>query len=92
MDQPVATQDSLQRAANQWIYTKYDVQGRVASTGIWTNGGTAVTRAALQTTLDGISTNLYEAPITTGIGYTNVAWPTTNTTATASDPSPGSRS
>ncbi|MES2112839.1 MAG: DUF6443 domain-containing protein [Bacteroidota bacterium] len=81
MDQPVATQDSLQKNANQWIFTKYDAQGRVASTGIWTNGGTAITRASLQTTLNGISTNLYESQLTTGTGYTNAAWPTGNTTA-----------
>jgi len=85
MDQPVATQDSLQRAANNWIITKYDAMGRPVMTGIWNNGGTggtAITRASLQTILTGITTNLYEAPLNSGNGYTDVAWPTINVTAT----------
>ncbi len=84
MDQQVATQDSLQRANKNWIFAKYDAQGRAVMTGIWNNGGTAISRASLQTTLNGITTNLYEASISTGNGYTNVAWPTTNVTATLS--------
>ena len=82
LDQLVATQDSLQRSISQWEFVKYDVLGRAVVTGIWNNGGTAISRAALQTTLSGISTNLYEAPVNTGNGYTNVAWPTTAVTAT----------
>ncbi len=82
MDQPVATQDSLQRAAKNWIFTKYDSQQRAVISGIWNNGGTAVTRASLQGTLTSITTNLYEAAVNTGNGYTNVAWPTSNVTAT----------
>ena len=85
MDQPVATQDSLQGIAKQWIFTKYDVMGRVVISGIWNNGGTAITRSALQTILNGITTNLYESPTTTGNGYTNVAWPTSNVTTTLSN-------
>ncbi|QEC61756.1 RHS repeat-associated core domain-containing protein [Mucilaginibacter ginsenosidivorans] len=82
MDIPVATQDSLQRANKQWIFTKYDALNRPIWTGIWNNGGTAISRASLQTTLNGISSNLYEATGSSGNGYTNVAWPTTNVTAT----------
>jgi RHS repeat-associated protein len=82
MDQPIATQDSLQRASGQWIFNKYDAQGRSVISGIWNNGGTAVSRASLQSTLTGITTNLYEASVSTGNGYTNVAWPTSNVTAT----------
>ncbi|BAU53127.1 DUF6443 domain-containing protein [Mucilaginibacter gotjawali] len=77
LDQPVATQDSLQRAAKQWIITKYDGAGRPALSGIWTNGNTAITRDSLQNILSTIKTNLWESPITTGTGYSNVAWPTT---------------
>jgi len=77
MDQPVATQDSLQRAAGQWIYTKYDGMGRAINTGIWAS---ATSRASLQTTLTGINSNLFEKAQTTGTGYTNVAWPTSGTT------------
>jgi RHS repeat-associated protein len=85
MDQPVATQDSLQRAAKNWIFTKYDALGRPVLSGIWNNGGTAVGRSSLQSTLTGITTNLWEKPdSTTANGYSNVAWPTTNVTATLS--------
>jgi len=84
MDQPVATQDSLQRANNNWIFTKYDAQGRAVMNGIWNNGNVAIKRVNLQTILTAISTNLYEATSTTGNGYTNVAWPTSNVTATLS--------
>jgi RHS repeat-associated protein len=82
MDQSVATQDSLQRVAKNWVFTKYDVLGRPVLTGLWNNGNVAVTRATLQTTLNGIVTNLYEAPVNSGNGYTNAAWPTTSVTAT----------
>ncbi|RZS93147.1 DUF6443 domain-containing protein [Aquimarina brevivitae] len=34
LDQPVLTQDANQRANNEWLFTKYDVLGRVAYTGI----------------------------------------------------------
>ena len=82
MDLPVATQDANLAANNQWIFTKYDALNRPIWTGIWNNGGTAISQAALQTILTGISTNLYETTSTTGNGYTNVAWPTSNVTAT----------
>jgi hypothetical protein len=36
LDQPVLSQDSLQRLANQWTVTKYDAFGRVILTGLWT--------------------------------------------------------
>ena len=84
MDQPVATQDSLQGIAKQWIFTKYDDRQRVIWTGIWNNGGTSISRSSLQSTLNSISTNLWETPSTSGNGYTNVAWPTTNVTTTLS--------
>lgn len=82
MDQAVASQDANQRANNQWVFTKYDALSRPVMTGIWNNGNTAVTRAALQTTLNGISANLWETSVNTGNGYTNVAWPTGSLTAT----------
>lgn len=78
LDQPVATQDSLQRAANQWIFTKFDAQGRAVQTGIWTG---AVSRASLQSTVNS-QTSLWEAPQNSGNGYTNVAWPASGVTAT----------
>ena len=76
IDQPVATQDSLQRIANQWIYTKYDNAGRTIITGIWSG---TLTITALQTTVSAF-TNFWETPVNTGTGYTDVCWPTAYTT------------
>ena len=84
MDQPLATQDANQRANNQWVFTKYDAQQRAVMTGIWNNNNTAISRPNLQSTLTGITTNLYEANASGGNGYTNAAWPTANVTATLS--------
>ncbi|MEN0052367.1 MAG: DUF6443 domain-containing protein [Mucilaginibacter sp.] len=38
LDQPVLSQDSVQRTMNQWTVTKYDAQGRVVMTGLWNAG------------------------------------------------------
>jgi RHS repeat-associated protein len=78
-DQPVATQDSLQRFAKEWIYTKYDGKGREIMTGIWTNGGTAISQAGLQTAVYAVSA-LWETPLITGNGYTTAAWPASQAT------------
>jgi RHS repeat-associated protein len=74
LDQVVATQDGNQRGANQWAFTKYDVLGRVVWSGVWTNGGVAVSRPDLQNRINGLTSPLWETrPIG---GYpTNVAWP-----------------
>ncbi|GGH14670.1 hypothetical protein FAZ19_07265 [Sphingobacterium alkalisoli] len=50
-DQPILTQDSVQRAAKKWSYTKYDAFGRIASTGIYTNVNPA-TRKQVQAWAD----------------------------------------
>ncbi|NOW99217.1 DUF6443 domain-containing protein, partial [Mucilaginibacter sp. SG564] len=47
LDQPVLSQDSLQRQANQWTVSKYDALGRVIITGLW-NAGSAKTLKSLQ--------------------------------------------
>ncbi|MGN8067809.1 DUF6443 domain-containing protein [Mucilaginibacter sp. 22184] len=41
LDQVIFNQDANQRAQNPqiWTYTQYDVQGRVAMTGIWSSAG-----------------------------------------------------
>jgi len=75
LDQPVATQDSVQRNNKNWTITKYDALGRVALTGIWNNNGFSIAQDALQARLTGWTTNLWETPTNTGNGYTNVAWP-----------------
>jgi len=84
MDQPVATQDANQAAANEWIFTKYDGQGRVIITGIWNNSGNPISQANLQAALTAITTNLYETPQSTGNGYSNMAWPTGSVSQTLS--------
>lgn len=83
LDQPVASQDSLLRLMNNWIITKYDALGRAIGTAIWNNNNVAVAQTTLQTTLNGITTNLWEKPDTTvnSTGYTLTAWPTTYITA-----------
>jgi hypothetical protein len=43
-------------------------------TGIWDNGNTAISRGALQSSLNS-QTVLGETAISTGNGYTNNAWP-----------------
>lgn len=35
IDQPVMTQDAVQRQNNKWTITKYDAMGRVIMTGLW---------------------------------------------------------
>jgi len=47
LDQPVLSQDSLQRQGNQWTVSKYDALGRVIITGLW-NAGSAKTLKSLQ--------------------------------------------
>ena len=74
MDQVVATQDSLQREQNQWVFTKYDALGRVIMTGIHDDTATDTTRAGLQSVIDTLSV-LWETPTGTARGYTSVAWP-----------------
>ncbi len=74
-DQLVASQDKLRKDAGEWLYTKYDAQGRVIITGIYTS---ASTRAALQTTVDGIGF-YWEARGSNDV-YSNNAFPTSNNT------------
>jgi RHS repeat-associated protein len=75
LDQVVATQDGNQRASNQWVFSKYDGQGRVIETGIWTDGNTPISRSALQAAVNS-QTNLWESR-TAGSYYTTNAWPAT---------------
>ncbi|WP_430412834.1 DUF6443 domain-containing protein [Kordia sp.] len=79
LDRPVLTQDINLRSANTWLFTKYDVFGRVAYTGTVINSGS---RASLQVIIDG--TALYESRTTspttmtidgTAIYYSNTNYP-----------------
>ncbi|WP_373275005.1 DUF6443 domain-containing protein [Parapedobacter tibetensis] len=74
LDQVVATQDANRRAAKEWLVTKYDGLGRVVLTGIWTNGGTAIGREAVQAAVDNqTGSNAWEER--TGTAYTTRSWP-----------------
>ncbi|WP_345106635.1 DUF6443 domain-containing protein, partial [Mucilaginibacter panaciglaebae] len=76
-DQPVLSQDSNMRARHQWVYMKYDAEGRMVQTGIYAN--TTITgRKAMQAYCDSFTT-LWEI-WQPGVGYTNNAFPTASTT------------
>ena len=78
LDRPALTQDANLRTNNQWLFTKYDVLGRVAYTGIYTHDS-AQSQSQIQTILDAFYTltindpipNLYEDKVTSGSGYDN---------------------
>jgi len=71
IDQLVASQDSMQKTNSQWIFTKYDGEGKVIQTGIWSS---ADDQAAAQTAVNAVTT-LWEVAQNSGNGYTNNAWP-----------------
>jgi len=78
LDQAVATQDGLQRGNKQWLYTKYDALGRIVSSGIWTNGNIAISRADLQALMNGQT--IFWDTFIAGTGYNNAAWPNVSIT------------
>jgi RHS repeat-associated protein len=43
LDQPILTRDPNLKAQGKWLFTKYDVFGRVAYTGVISNGSTRIT-------------------------------------------------
>ncbi|TXN36135.1 RHS repeat-associated core domain-containing protein [Flagellimonas hymeniacidonis] len=84
LDQPIMTQDAVQRTTNEWLFTKYDVFGRVAYTGKATD---ARARDVIQTTdVDALTTDLWVvrdsgfAMDNITVGYGNTAYPTTTLT------------
>ncbi|GAA3626423.1 DUF6443 domain-containing protein [Flavivirga jejuensis] len=78
LDQPILTQDANLQANNEWLFTKYDVFGRVAYTGIFSNGSS---RIDLQALADGTSLQYVtksDSPVTiagTAVYYDNGAYP-----------------
>ncbi|XHR93269.1 DUF6443 domain-containing protein [Mucilaginibacter sp. UC70_90] len=80
LDQPVATQDSVQRmktAGQQWTITKYDAMGRVVLTGIYQQSGTTAGvdyHASLQAIADTTGAQ-WETRLSTSNGYTANTWP-----------------
>ncbi len=75
LDQVIFTQDGNQRLNNKWLFTKYDAFGRTIITGIYTNN---ISRAALQTTVDGMSTVFEGREVNFSTDYTNNSMPTNN--------------
>ena len=71
LDRPVLTQDANQRipATDEWLFTKYDVFGRVIYTGTFDSNST---RTGLQDTFNNKSAaDNYEAKVSSGTGYAN---------------------
>ena len=89
LDRPVLTQDAIQKPKREWLYTKYDVLGRVVYTGIYTHI-TDISRAAMQTYFNGqnqqntvnAASKMYEAKLTASgtldMYYSNTNFPITN--------------
>ena len=76
LDQPILTQDADQYTRKEWIFTKYDVHGRIAVTGLYTNTS-QTTRTAVQTLADGVSV-LWETRASNS-EWTTVAFPNSGT-------------
>ncbi|MDA9316698.1 DUF6443 domain-containing protein, partial [Polaribacter sp.] len=81
LDRPVLTQDALQSAQQKWLFTKYDILGRVVYTGIYT---TERSRISLQNTFAAKSAQEhYETKQGTsgsaGHYYSNAHFPVANT-------------
>lgn len=82
IDQLVLSRDAQQRNSSKWLFTKYDVFGRVVMTGLHTN---AAERDTLQSVINAQST-LWESRDDantggTGTGYSNAAEPKVNVEA-----------
>ena len=88
LDRPVLTQDANLRfntsQANKWLFTKYDVFGRVAYTGVFTHS-TLFNQAEMQNYLDAYYNNselkIYENKLNTENNnhyYSNQSFPNTN--------------
>lgn len=76
LDQIVATQDANQRAANQWSYHKYDIQGRLIITGIV---ALSQSRLLYQAAVNGQSTNWESRDYSSNTtGYSNICYPTSS--------------
>ncbi|WP_439696627.1 DUF6443 domain-containing protein [Mucilaginibacter sp. AW1-7] len=74
LDQPVLTQDGVQRLSNQWTVTKYDALGRVIMTGLWTDAS-ASTQSVLQVSIYGQAQWDVRNTSDTNTGYTISSYP-----------------
>ncbi len=80
LNQVVMSQDAVQRgkASQEWNVIKYDLQGRVALTGLYVQSGSSPNtdyRAAMQTSVDA-QTAEWETRAGSGNGYTTNTYPT----------------
>jgi RHS repeat-associated protein len=78
LDRPVLTQDENQRALSpdEWLFTKYDVFGRVIYTGIFDSN---LIRSNLQDTFNSKNgTQNYESKVTSGTGYAGTYYTNNN--------------
>ncbi len=66
------SQNAVLKETNKWMYYKYDVQGRVVSTGIHTNGAPSV---ALQSYVNSATVHFEKR---TDAGYSNLTLPISN--------------
>lgn len=77
-DRLVLTRDGNQRAASQWMFTKYDQLNRPIMTGIYSN---STSRSNLQISVNSFTANFanrFERPAAGSVGYTtNATFPTT---------------
>ncbi len=86
LDQPIMTQDSVQRVTGEWLFTKYDAFGRVAYTGKAIDGrGRTQLKEDADAVADDPNQKLWveAASFTNGgidIGYGNTAYPTATVT------------
>lgn len=82
-DRLILTQDGNLRSLNKWLFAKYDSKDRPIMMGLYTNT-TQVTLTLMQTFVDGQFAGIYfEDRGTILHGYTNLSFPTINSTATA---------
>ena len=84
-DRLVLTQDGNQRAANQWLFTKYDALNRPVLTGVYTHTGPTA-QEGMQALVDSFyekdkTKRLYEEGGTAVLGYTCLSFPNLSTEA-----------
>ena len=80
LDRPVLTQDKNLKDTNTWLFTKYDVFGRVVYTGIYAHTSN-MDQKAMQTHFDNqnsTASSMYESKVTQGTGYQNSYYTDTN--------------
>ncbi|AUP78954.1 DUF6443 domain-containing protein [Flavivirga eckloniae] len=80
LDRPVLTQDANLRAQKQWLFTKYDIFGRVVYTGLHTNTD-KITRPDMQSHFNSennLDTELYETKVSSGTGYSGSYYTNSN--------------